>query len=148
MSENPESAAQQHDNSTPKPPVEREVGQYSGGDYGEGGTVSQDQAGPEAGGYAGGDYGEGGTVGEDQSGPESGGYAEGVYGEGGTVGDQAGPATGGYAEGDYGEGETGAPVAVETVRWTLRLQFLAPLTTIRKARAGKPDSFTADPARW
>ena len=86
MSENPESAAQQHDNSTPKPPVEREVGQYSGGDYGESGTVSQDQTGPEGGGYSGGDYGEGGTV-----------------------GDQAGPATGGYAEGDYGEGETERP---------------------------------------
>ncbi len=108
MSENPESAAQQHDNSTPKPPVEKEVGQYSGGDYGEGGTVSQDQTGPESGGYAEGNYGDGGTAG-DQLGPESGGYAEGDYGEGGTVGEQAGAATGGYAEGDYGEGETERP---------------------------------------
>ena len=108
MSENPESAAQQHDISTPKPTVEKEVGQYSGGDYGEGGTVSQDQTGPESGGYAEGNYGDGGTAG-DQLGPESGGYAEGDYGEGGTVGEQAGAATGGYAEGDYGEGETERP---------------------------------------
>jgi hypothetical protein len=41
-----------------------------------------------------------------------------------------------------------APAAVETVRWTLRMQLLAPLTTTRKARAGKPDSLTADPPRW
>ena len=77
MSENKGSAAQQNENNTPKPPIEREVGQYSGGDYGEGGTVR-----------------------EDQTGPEAGGYAEGNYGGGGTVGDQAGPASGGYAEGD------------------------------------------------
>ena len=108
MSENRESAVQQHENSTPKPTVEREVGQYTGGNYGEGGTVSEDQTGLEPGGYSGGDYGEGGTVG-DQSGPASGGYAEGNYGEGGTVGDQSGPATGGYAEGDYGEGGTERP---------------------------------------
>ena len=59
MTENSESAAQQYEN-TPEPTVEREVGQYSGGDYGEGGTVG-DQTGPESGGYSEGDYGEGGT---------------------------------------------------------------------------------------
>lgn len=84
MSENSESAAELHENNTPKRPVEREVGQYSGGDYGQGGTVREDQTGPEAGGYSGGDYGEGGTVG-DQAGLASGGYAEGDYGERGTA---------------------------------------------------------------
>ena len=73
-------------------------------------------------------------------GPESGGYAEGDYGEGGTVGEQAGAATGGMPKGTTAKAKRSAPAAVETVRWTLRMQFLAPLTTTRKARSGKPDS--------
>ena len=107
MSENPDSAAQRPESGPPEPTVEREGGQYSGGDYGEGGTVGE-QPGPETGGYAEGDYGEGGTVGE-QSGPGAGGYSGGDYGEGGTVGEQPGPGAGGYSGGDYGEGGTARP---------------------------------------
>ena len=147
MSENPESAAQQHDNSTPKPPVEREVGQYSGGDYGEGGTVSQDQTGPESGGYAEGNYGEGGTAGGPAGrNPED--TPKGITAKAERWGNRPERQPEDMPKGTMAKAKRSAPAAVETVRGTLRMQFLAPLTRTREARSGKPDSLTAVPPRW